>query len=102
MIALYICLGCAAVVALAVCFIVFSNNFLTVTNQKIVLSGITKAVKIVHISDLHGKRFGKDNGRLLKKIIDIAPDYICITGDIIHKSVSNTHIRAHETTLHIV
>ncbi|MDE7301567.1 MAG: metallophosphoesterase family protein, partial [Clostridia bacterium] len=37
------------------------------------------------LSDLHAKRFGKKNCRLLRKISAQKPDFIAITGDIIHK-----------------
>lgn len=39
--------------------------------------------RIVHLSDLHGARFGKDNSRLLNLIRDARPDIIVITGDIV-------------------
>lgn len=42
-------------------------------------------VKIVHLSDLHGKSFGKGNRRLVRRVKKLAPDFIAITGDIIHK-----------------
>ncbi len=43
------------------------------------LDGLT----IVQISDLHGKSFGRNNRRLLKKIRDQRPDLIAVTGDLI-------------------
>ena len=43
-----------------------------------------KAIKIVHLSDLHGKEFGRKNARLVAKIVKEKPDFIVITGDIIH------------------
>ncbi|MDE7083060.1 MAG: metallophosphoesterase family protein [Clostridia bacterium] len=41
-------------------------------------------MKIVHLSDLHGKSFGRKNARLIAKIVKEKPDFIVITGDIIH------------------
>ena len=38
--------------------------------------------KIVHLSDLHGKEFGKDHRRLLQAVAKTQPDLIVITGDI--------------------
>lgn len=39
--------------------------------------------KIVHLSDLHNKNFGKDQKKLIRKIANIAPNIIVITGDLI-------------------
>lgn len=39
--------------------------------------------KIVQISDLHNKSFGKDNYRLVKEIKKLNPDAILITGDLV-------------------
>ena len=39
--------------------------------------------KIVHVSDLHNKEFGNENGRLTEIIKKEIPDVIFITGDII-------------------
>lgn len=83
---LYITLSCLAGVVLIALFVWYSNNLITVTKYK-VQSGKApeKDVKIVHLSDLHGKAFGKGNRRLLKKVAAQKPDFIAITGDIIHK-----------------
>lgn len=83
---LYITLGCVAGVALIALFVWYSNNLITVTRYKVdSVKAPEKGVKIVHLSDLHGKAFGKGNRRLLKKIAKEQPDFIAITGDIIHK-----------------
>ncbi|MPM09858.1 putative protein YpbG [bioreactor metagenome] len=39
--------------------------------------------RIVVISDLHGKVFGENNSVLLKKVANLKPDMIAITGDLI-------------------
>lgn len=41
--------------------------------------------RIVQISDLHNKEFGKNQKRLIKKIKDANPDLIVITGDIVDR-----------------
>ncbi len=38
--------------------------------------------RIVHLSDLHGKEFGKDHARLLRAVSQAEPEIIVITGDI--------------------
>ncbi|GHU86508.1 phosphoesterase [Clostridia bacterium] len=39
--------------------------------------------KILQVSDLHNKQFGKNQSRLVKKISSITPDIIVITGDLV-------------------
>ena len=39
--------------------------------------------RIVLISDLHGREFGKNNNRLINKIVSLKPDIICLAGDFI-------------------
>lgn len=40
--------------------------------------------RIVHISDLHGALFGKDNEKLARQIMALDPDVLCMTGDMVH------------------
>ena len=44
---------------------------------------VTRPLKILHISDLHSCRYGKNQSRLIKKIKKASPDIVCMTGDII-------------------
>lgn len=39
-------------------------------------------LRIVQISDLHGRSFGEDNAKLLSAVTEADPDLICITGDL--------------------
>lgn len=64
-------------------FVWFNNSCLKLTRRKIKIDGAPK-LKIVHLSDLHGKRFGRRNSRLVKKVMKEKPDFIAVTGDIIH------------------
>ncbi len=45
--------------------------------------------KIVQISDLHNKEFGKNNNRLINKIKTLSPDIIVITGDLVNSISQN-------------
>ena len=83
MIYLYISLGVAAFIALCVLFVWFNNSCIKKTRVKREIGGAPK-LKIVHLSDLHGKRFGKNSVKLIKKVAGESPDFIAITGDIIH------------------
>ena len=45
-------------------------------------SRIRKNMRIVALSDLHGRSFGKDNERLIAKICALKPDAVITAGDI--------------------
>jgi hypothetical protein len=89
MIAAYIAITvifAVAMVAFVWWFIWFSNSKLTLTRYFVKADNAPQGgVRIVHLSDLHAKRFGKNNNRLICAVAAQAPDFICITGDIIHK-----------------
>jgi predicted MPP superfamily phosphohydrolase len=62
------------------------NNFIGETYLEVNSSKIPKSFegyKIVHLSDLHNKSFGKGQKKLVEKIDEIKPDIILITGDIV-------------------
>lgn len=45
--------------------------------------------RIVHLSDLHNKVFGKNNKTLVSKVKNVHPDIIVITGDLINSNYYN-------------
>ena len=66
----------------------WSNNGIVISKHIYKNDKIPKdfdGFKIVHISDLHNKMFGKEQSVLLKKISDLNPDIIVITGDLIDR-----------------
>ena len=76
-------------------FCYFQNNYLTVSNFSYESEKIPESFDgftVLQISDLHNKEFGKNNVRLTKKINEISPDAIFITGDMIdgrHNNLQN-------------
>lgn len=42
-----------------------------------------EGLRIVHLSDVHGKEFGADSARLLEAVAALEPDIIAVTGDLI-------------------
>lgn len=77
---------CAVAIALTAAFCYLSNRWLKITKYSFRFDNAPKdGIKIVHLSDLHAAEFGKDNIRLLKKIKEQSPDFIAVTGDIIHR-----------------
>lgn len=72
------------VIILAVYALIENRFILLVRHEK-----IGKGVKIAHITDLHKRRFGKNNIRLCRKIAEENPDLIIISGDIVSRKEKN-------------
>jgi len=75
----------AAMLLLAACVVCDSKYNIKVTHYQLSFENIPQefnGFRIVHISDLHGMEFGKDNERLIKLVAGQNPDMIAITGDM--------------------
>lgn len=62
------------------------NNLITTSEYEVASDKLSKdfdGTVIIHVSDLHNKLFGENQGRLIKKIKEQNPDMIVITGDLI-------------------
>lgn len=75
------------IIAFIVCYCLYwGNNCIDVTHHAMTTDKLTEgqsSLKIVHLSDLHSKWFGKDQQRLIKVLKEENPDIIVMTGDII-------------------
>lgn len=69
-------------------FFYYENNGISTTNYE-VDCGIGKDINVVHLSDLHGKEFGKNNEKLKRSILKEKPDLVVATGDMIDSSLKN-------------
>lgn len=65
-----------------------NKSFYSINSQ--LLPNSFDGFKIVHLSDLHNKVFGKDNAPLLNLIEPEQPDIIVMTGDMISHKAPNT------------
>ncbi|MGN0570699.1 MAG: metallophosphoesterase [Candidatus Fimenecus sp.] len=79
---------------LLILFVLWQNNDLTVTQY---VAQTAKAVpegglRIVQVSDLHNKAFGKQNETLLSRIREQNPDLILLTGDTVDSRRTNIDI----------
>ncbi len=84
-----------AAAALLVAAGVIANNRLVVTRYRIELPGLGgpagrsvpgARLRIVHLSDLHGKRFGRgERDRLVQMVRGCLPDLIAISGDLLNR-----------------
>ncbi|MEN8078751.1 metallophosphoesterase [Clostridioides difficile] len=72
----------------AIAFCHYENNFLDITNIK-VKGNVEQNIRIIQLSDLHSKEFGKNNKKLLKSILKSKGDIVFATGDMIDSSMKN-------------
>jgi predicted MPP superfamily phosphohydrolase len=80
-------IGFTALIVGAV-FLYYQNNSIEITNVDLEFSKLPQefnGLKIVQLSDLHNKYFGKNQSRLVDKIKKSEPDIIVITGDIVDR-----------------
>lgn len=69
-------------------FCIWQNNHIVISNYNYknkIIPDEFNGFKIVHISDLHNKLFGKNQEYILKKINSASPNIILITGDLIDR-----------------
>lgn len=69
-------------------FFYYENNGVSTTNYEVDF-GIGKDINVVHLSDLHGKEFGKNNEKLKRLILKEKPHLVVATGDMIDSSLKN-------------
>lgn len=74
----------AVIIAIGV-FLYLQNNIIDITKYNLKYDKADEPIRIVQLSDLHSKPFKK----VLKRIDEIKPDIICITGDYINDREKN-------------
>jgi len=73
-------------------FFYWQNHTLQITRYELVYDNLPKSFdgyRIVQISDMHGKTFGKENIGLAKRIISLKPDILLITGDMMSSTIND-------------
>ena len=83
-----LCLG----VVLLILFFYWQNNDIVITKSVYSALGVPKAFdgfKILQVSDLHNKEFGKNQSELMKFTKQLQPDIIVVTGDLIDSHRTN-------------
>ena len=73
----------AVILVVLVWIMLYDSNRFVVRHYSLRDQRIKKPVKAVVLADLHNKRYGKENERLLQAIDEIRPDMILIAGDIL-------------------
>jgi len=75
----------SAITLLLLLFLYWQNDTLQVTRYSLKFSDLPDefdGFRIVQISDMHGKTFGKQNSRLVRRIKALEPDALFVTGDM--------------------
>ena len=67
-------------------FCYYQNNKLQVTKLK-AFSNTNDEIRVLQLSDLHSKEFGKSNNILLEAIYNEKPDIVVATGDLIDSNM---------------
>lgn len=84
---LYILL--AAIILLLV-YGYLENDHLKIERYEIQNKCILKPLRIVLLTDLHANEHGRGNYKLVRRICEVNPDIICITGDMVVKNGAHT------------
>jgi predicted MPP superfamily phosphohydrolase len=66
----------------------YQNNVAEITHRRI-FANIEKPLKMLCLSDLHGKQFGAQNSKLIAKAAELSPDLIVFPGDTISSDCKN-------------
>lgn len=80
----YWILAAVAAVILLVLFLIYNNRFV-VRSYFLESAKLERDLKVILISDLHNKIYGKENMPLLDCICALQPDLIVIAGDLVDK-----------------
>lgn len=82
-------LAAAVAAAVIVAALAIAGNEIITTTRSVYKNSLIPAsfsgFKILQVSDLHNKLFGKNQGYLLSEISKLEPDIIVVTGDIIDR-----------------
>ena len=73
----------AVILVIFLWIMLYDSNRFVVRHYSIRDNRIRKPVKAVVLADLHNKRYGKENERLLEAIDELRPDMILIAGDLL-------------------
>lgn len=85
-----IAIVCVIIVVFVACLLqgVLITNRFRVVNEQINIENLPEQFvgkRILHMTDLHNSRFGKGNSLLAKRVEELSPDYIFVSGDCIDR-----------------
>lgn len=81
------------IVLIIVFLIVLTNTRISTASYSVALQNLSSPLRLVLLSDLHGKSFGRENSRLIAKIQKQSPDAIFLDGDMIDRSADPADVQ---------
>lgn len=78
-----------ALLLLAGCGALAFDERISVMTYTVPTEKVTEPIRLLHLSDLHSSRYGKDQKTLLSLVEGLTPDVVLLTGDIADDRVSN-------------
>lgn len=73
----------AVIIVIMMWIILYDSNRFVLQQYRLQDPRIRRSVRMVVLADLHNKRYGRDNEKLLQAIDECHPDMILIAGDIL-------------------
>lgn len=73
--------------------VLFGNAHISAESYSVALQNLSSPLRLVLLSDLHGKSFGRENSRLIAKIQEQTPDVIFLDGDMIDRSADSADVQ---------
>ena len=89
-----LCIALAILLVLNAAELVYSNRSISVSRYSVCSKKISSPLRLVFLSDLHCREFGRDNSGLLEKIAQQEPDLIALVGDIFSSDADEKEIDA--------
>ena len=83
----------AAICLAAFLAVLIGNTHISTATYSVTLQNLGNSVRIVLLSDPHGKYFGKENSRLIAKIQEQSTDAIFLDGDMIDRSAEQADVQ---------
>lgn len=87
---LYVFVAAVLVVGISAAICTFS---IKTAEYNVPLDGIEVPARVVCISDLHSKKYGTDNARLIEKIAGQNPDAIFVVGDMVNYNANEDDVQ---------
>lgn len=85
---------CGALIIAAALSAVVCRYKITVASYEVFFEGLSSSSRVVVISDLHCRKYGDDNSRLISLILKQKPDALFMVGDMVSRDADDADIQS--------